>query len=378
MGCLFSRGAVKGDDDHRLIKLTQSTATSRVSPKARLPILTPSLEPVGQPLDEQESQPPSPPLTPFELEVFRIQELAEATRQFLDPDMVLGEGGFGKVFKGWLKDPVTMETYPVAVKRLNPDSFQGQNEWLVEILVLGRLRHPNLVRLVGYCAHEGEGLLVFEFLAKGSLDYYLFREDMNNTEQPPLPWVVRLKIALDGAQGLAKLHEHNVTHCLFKPSNILLDEEYRAKLIDFGWPSHDYCCRATESIRVMEAKGYLDPWYQETGCLRKITDVYAFGVVLLELLTGRRANVKIGDRSLAEWVYLQEQQQNFSELVDPALATLFQGNSPQQKNAQRAAFKLAKYARYCTNDDPHKRPFMSKMVERLKLLVQAAIKEAEQ
>eukprot|EP00271_Cylindrocystis_brebissonii_P013458 TRINITY_DN332_c0_g1_i12.p1 TRINITY_DN332_c0_g1~~TRINITY_DN332_c0_g1_i12.p1 ORF type:complete len:349 (+),score=56.95 TRINITY_DN332_c0_g1_i12:311-1357(+) len=335
--------------------------------------LAPPPEP--RPIDEQENG----PAVRFQIKIFSFEELAEATQQFKDPDLVLGEGDFGKVYKGWLKDPGSMDPYPVAVKRLNPDSFQGQNEWLAEILVLGRLRHPNLVRLVGYCADQGEGLLVYEFLAKGSLDYHLFRKDMNNTEQPALSWVLRLKIALDSAQGLAFLHKNNVIHRDFKPPNILLDENYCAKLTDFGLAKQADYDQSYVTTRIMGTLGYLDPKYLETGRLSRKSDVYAFGVMLLELLSGKRASIKIGETSLAEWAQIYQQERpNISKLADPALGTLFQGNSPRQRNAQRAALKLLISARHCMDDNPDLRPIMSDMVDALKPLVQAAINDAEQ
>ncbi|CAI5499067.1 unnamed protein product [Closterium sp. Naga37s-1] len=314
------------------------------------------------------------PAAPFELRTFKFKELHKATQAFKEPDNVLGEGGFGKVYKGFLKDwEGSKEAFPIAVKKLNPNSFQGQQEWLAEILLLGRVRHQNLVKLLGYCAENGEGMLVYEFLGKGSLDYHLFPEPKEDDPTPPtpLPWEVRLRIALDAAAGLAYLHENNVIHRDFKAPNILLDDDWSAKLTDFGLAKGADTDQTHVTTRIMGTMGYLDPKYMETGQLTRKSDVYAFGVMLLELLTGKRAmdQTQQGMPPLTAWAqqYLNQRKPDIGALVDPCLLDQF-----TTKAAQRAAHKLAISAKHCIEEDPNLRPLMSDMVETLRPLVAAA------
>ncbi|XP_065877102.1 probable serine/threonine-protein kinase PIX13 isoform X2 [Euphorbia lathyris] len=170
------------------------------------------------------------------LRIFSFVELRAATRNFRS-DTVLGEGGFGKVFKGWLDDKTTGKpgtgTGTVIAVKLNSESLQGFEEWQSEINFLGRLSHPNLVRLIGYCCEEKELLLVYEFMQKGSLENHLFGR--GSTVQP-LPWETRIKVAIGAARGLAFLHtsDKQVIYRDFKASNILLDGSYTAKVSDFG------------------------------------------------------------------------------------------------------------------------------------------------
>ncbi|CAI5535745.1 unnamed protein product [Closterium sp. Naga37s-1] len=314
------------------------------------------------------------PAAPFELRTFKFKELHKATQGFKEPDNVLGEGGFGKVYKGFLKDwEGSKDAFPIAVKKLNPNSFQGQQEWLAEILLLGRVRHQNLVKLLGYCAENGEGMLVYEFLGKGSLDYHLFPEPKEDDPTPPtpLPWEVRLRIALDAAAGLAYLHENNVIHRDFKAPNILLDDDWSAKLTDFGLAKGADTDQTHVTTRIMGTMGYLDPKYMETGQLTRKSDVYAFGVMLLELLTGKRAmdQTQQGMPPLTAWAqqYLNQRKPDIGALVDPCLLDQF-----TTKAAQRAAHKLAISAKHCIEEDPNLRPLMSDMVETLRPLVAAA------
>ncbi|KAH9735950.1 protein kinase domain-containing protein [Citrus sinensis] len=157
---------------------------------------------------------------------FSYSDLRTATRNFR-PDSVLGEGGFGSVFKGWVDEHSLASTRPgtgmlIAVKRLNQEGFQGHKEWLTEINYLGQLHHPNLVKLVGYCLEDDHRLLVYEFMPRGSMENHLFRR---GSYFQPLSWSLRMKIALGAANGLAFLHsaEPKVIYRDFKASNILLD-----------------------------------------------------------------------------------------------------------------------------------------------------------
>ncbi|KAG0487807.1 hypothetical protein HPP92_006618 [Vanilla planifolia] len=199
---------------------------------------------------------------------FTLNELKSATRNFR-PDSVLGEGGFGAVFKGWIDEQTFAPAKPgtgmvIAVKRLNHEGFQGHKEWLAEVNYLGQLSHPNLVKLVGYCLEDEDRLLVYEFMTRGSLENQLFRR---SSYFQPIPWNLRIKVALGAAKGLAFLHstEAKVIYRDFKASNILLDTNYNAKLSDFGLakdgPTGD---RSHVSTRIMGTFGYAAPEYLAT------------------------------------------------------------------------------------------------------------------
>ncbi|PIA27976.1 hypothetical protein AQUCO_07400078v1 [Aquilegia coerulea] len=300
-----------------------------------------------------------------QLRKFTNSELKSATRNFR-PDTMLGEGGFGCVFKGWIEENGTAAAKPgtgltVAVKTLNHDGLQGHKEWLAEVNFLGDLLHPNLVKLIGYCIEGDQRMLVYEFMPRGSLENHLFRRSL------PLPWSIRMKIALGAAKGLAFLHEEAerpVIYRDFKSSNILLDAEYNAKLSDFGLakdgPEGD---KTHVSTRVMGTYGYAAPEYVMTGHLTSRSDVYSFGVVLLEMLTGRRSmdkNRPNGEHNLVEWArpHLGERRR-FYKLIDPRLEGHF-----SIKGAQKAA----QLAHHCLSRDPKARPLMSEVVEILKPL----------
>ncbi|XP_028792546.1 probable serine/threonine-protein kinase PIX7 isoform X2 [Neltuma alba] len=299
------------------------------------------------------------------LRKFSFNDLKLATRNFR-PESLLGEGGFGCVFKGWIEENGTAPVKPgtgltVAVKTLNHDGLQGHKEWLAEVSFLGDLIHPNLVKLIGYSIEDDQRLLVYEFMPRGSLENHLFRRSL------PLPWSIRMKIALGAAKGLAFLHEEAerpVIYRDFKTSNILLDAEYNAKLSDFGLakdgPEGD---KTHVSTRVMGTYGYAAPEYVMTGHLTSKSDVYSFGVVLLEMLTGRRSmdkNRPNGEHNLVEWArpHLGERRR-FYRLIDPRLEGHF-----SIKGAQKAA----QLAAHCLSRDPKARPLMSEVVEALKPL----------
>ncbi|KAK3161143.1 hypothetical protein QOZ80_1BG0072640 [Eleusine coracana subsp. coracana] len=301
----------------------------------------------------------------FQLRRFTFNELKCATRNFR-PESLLGEGGFGCVFKGWIEENGTAPVKPgtgltVAVKTLNHDGLQGHKEWVAEVDFLGNLQHPHLVTLVGYCIEDDQRLLVYEFMPRGSLENHLFRKSL------PLPWAIRMKIALGAAKGLAFLHEEAerpVIYRDFKTSNILLDADYNAKLSDFGLakdgPEGD---KTHVSTRVMGTYGYAAPEYVMTGHLTSKSDVYSFGVVLLEMMTGRRSmdkNRPNGEHNLVEWArpYLGERRQ-FYKLVDPRLDGNF---------SIKGAQKTAQLAHACLSRDPKARPLMSQVVEVLKPL----------
>ncbi|EOY03410.1 hypothetical protein QUC31_017735 [Theobroma cacao] len=300
-----------------------------------------------------------------QLRKFSFNELKLATRSFR-PESLLGEGGFGCVFKGWINENGTAPVKPgtglsVAVKTLNHDGLQGHREWLAEVNYLGDLLHSNLVKLIGYCIEDNQRLLVYEFMPRGSLENHLFRRSL------PLPWSTRMKIALGAAKGLAFLHEEAerpVIYRDFKTSNILLDADYNAKLSDFGLAKDGPVGDKTHvSTRVMGTYGYAAPEYVMTGHLTSKSDVYSFGVVLLEMLTGRRSmdkNRPNGEHNLVEWArpYLGERRR-FYRLIDPRLEGRF-----SIKGAQKAI----QLAAHCLGRDPKARPLMSEVVEALKPL----------
>ncbi|EAY95176.1 hypothetical protein OsI_16994 [Oryza sativa Indica Group] len=298
------------------------------------------------------------------LRIFTFAELRAATRNF-KPDSVLGEGGFGRVYKGWVDErtmsPARSGTgMVIAVKKLNPESVQGLQEWQSEINFLGRLSHPNLVRLIGYCVEDRELLLVYEFMAKGSLENHLFRK---GSAYQPISWNLRLRIAIGAARGLAFLHssERQIIYRDFKASNILLDTHYNAKLSDFGLAKNGPTAGESHvTTRVMGTYGYAAPEYVATGHLYVKSDVYGFGVVLLEMLTGMRAldtGRPAPQHSLVEWAkpYLADRRK-LARLVDPRL----EGQYPS-----RAAQQAAQLTLRCLSGDPRSRPSMAEVVQAL-------------
>uniref|UniRef100_A0A0D3FV90 non-specific serine/threonine protein kinase n=1 Tax=Oryza barthii TaxID=65489 RepID=A0A0D3FV90_9ORYZ len=218
-------------------------------------------------------------------QTFTFRQLAAATRNFRE-ECFIGEGGFGRVYKGRLDGTGQI----VAIKQLNRDGTQGNKEFLVEVLMLSLLHHQNLVNLVGYCADGDQRLLVYEYMPLGSLEDHL--HDLP-PDKVPLDWNTRMKIAAGAAKGLEYLHDKAqppVIYRDFKSSNILLGEDFHPKLSDFGLaklgPVGD---KSHVSTRVMGTYGYCAPEYAMTGQLTVKSDVYSFGVVLLELITGRKA-----------------------------------------------------------------------------------------
>jgi len=299
--------------------------------------------------------------TPPKLLQFTFQELKSATLNFR-PDSILGEGGFGYVFKGWIEPNSTAPAKPgtgvtVAVKSLKPDALQGHREWVAEVDFLGQLHHKHLVKLIGYCIEDDQRLLVYEFMARGSLENHLFRRAL------PLPWPNRMKIALGAAKGLAFLHggPKPVIYRDFKTSNVLLDAEYNAKLSDFGLakagPQGD---KTHVSTRVVGTYGYAAPEYVMTGHLTSKSDVYSFGVVLLEMLTGRRSMDKkrpTGEQNLVAWArpYLNDRRRLY-QLVDPRLGLNY---------CVKGVQKVAQICHYCLSRDSKSRPSMDEVIKQL-------------
>ncbi|XP_075502103.1 LOW QUALITY PROTEIN: EPD1-interacting receptor-like cytoplasmic serine/threonine-protein kinase 5A [Primulina tabacum] len=296
------------------------------------------------------------------IHAFTLQELRVITQNFSSSNF-LGEGGFGPVHKGFIDDKLRpgLEAQPVAVKLLDLDGAQGHREWLTEVIFLGQLRHPHLVRLIGYCCEEEQRLLVYEYLPRGSLENQLFRRFAVT-----LPWSARLKIALGAAKGLAFLHEAKkpIIYRDFKASNILLDSDYTAKLSDFGLatdgPEGD---NSHVSTRVMGTQGYAAPEYIMTGHLTAASDVFSFGVALLELLTGRKSVDKSRpsrEQNLAAWARpLLKNPRRLSRMVDPRL---------EGQYSETGAQKAAALAYECLRHRPKLRPTMSEVIKVLEPL----------
>ncbi|XP_052880403.1 probable serine/threonine-protein kinase PBL5 isoform X2 [Gossypium arboreum] len=290
---------------------------------------------------------------------FTFEELATATGNFRS-DCFLGEGGFGKVYKGFLDKTNQV----VAIKQLDRNGAQGIREFVVEVLTLSMAEHPNLVKLIGFCAEGDQRLLVYEYMPLGSLENHLYELPAS---RKPLDWNTRMKIAAGAARGLEYLHEKMKPPVIYrdlKCSNILLGEGYHPKLSDFGLAKVGPIGDKTHvSTRVMGTYGYCAPDYAMTGQLTFKSDIYSFGVVLLELITGRKAIDETRDRSeqnLVAWARpMFKDRRNFSRMVDP----LLQGQYPV-----RGLYQALAIAAMCVQEQPNMRPAITDVVMALNYL----------
>ncbi|XP_073308050.1 probable serine/threonine-protein kinase PBL23 [Primulina huaijiensis] len=291
--------------------------------------------------------------------VFTFRELAIATENF-SPELLVGEGGFGRVYKGHLKNINKI----VAVKQLDRNWIQGNREFLAEVLTLSLVNHPNLVNLIGYCADGRQRILVYEYIKNGSLKDHL--HDLP-PDKKPLDWYTRMQIAKGAAQGLEYLHDTanpSIIYRDFKISNILLDEMFNPKLSDFGLSKlgqkggEDH-----ESSRLMETYGYCAPEYAQTDHLTTESDVYCFGAVFLEIISGRKAidNSKPAEEdNLVEWAKpLFKDRSNFTLMVDP----LLEGTYPEKGLNQALAI-----AAMCLQEEASTRPLIGDVATALEYL----------
>lgn len=293
---------------------------------------------------------------------FSLAEIQSTTREF-DNEMVIGEGGFGKVYKGCICIEET--SHVVAVKRLDSLSNQGEPEFRAEIEMLSTLCHCHLVSLIGFCEDNKEMILVYEYMPHGTLYHHLHKADT------PLSWVQRLKISIGAARGLDYLHtgigtQHGVIHRDVKSSNILLDENWEAMISDFGLSKIG---PTNQSVSYIDASikgtfGYLDPEYFYTRKLTRKTDVYAFGVVLFELLSGRLpVDIRHGEDqcSLVRWAQKCVKERKLDQLVDSSIAGTI---------ASKCLRRFAQTAYCCINSDPKTRPTMTEVVASLQALLE--------
>lgn len=263
--------------------------------------------------------PPPPPLNLGWSRRYTLREI-EAATEGLSDGSVIGKGGYGTVYRGLLADNTI-----VAVKNLFNDSGQAEKEFQVEVAVIGRVKHKNLVRLLGYCADGAYRMLVYEYVENGNLDYWLHGDGGVTS---PLTWNIRMDIILGTAKGLAYLHdslEPKVIHRDIKSSNILLDRQWKPKVSDFGLAKL-LCSENTQvTTRVMGTDGYVAPEYAWTGMLNEMCDVYSFGILVMEIISGRLPvdNGRLqGEVNLIDWFKKMVENQNFTEVVDPELSEM--------------------------------------------------------
>ncbi|CAO2837087.1 unnamed protein product [Amaranthus hypochondriacus] len=294
----------------------------------------------------------------FGLPVFSYEELVEATGNF-DESKVLGNGGFGTVYYGKLKDG-----REVAVKRLYEKTFKRVEQFMNEVELLTCLRHKNLVSLYGCTSHHSrELLLVYEFIKNGTVSDHLYGDHKDNSESLSLPWPVRLNIAIETATALSYLHANDIIHRDVKTNNILLDNNFGVKVVDFGL-SRLFPANVTHvSTAPQGTPGYLDPEYFQCYRLTDKSDVYSFGVVLIELISSLPAidlDRCSNEINLSTYAIKKIQRRAFEELVDPQLGFAL------DTKVRSMTTSVAELAFRCLQHDKSFRPSMDDVLEGLK------------
>ncbi|QCD91340.1 probable serine/threonine-protein kinase At1g01540 [Vigna unguiculata] len=284
---------------------------------------------------------------------YTLRELEDSTNAFA-PENVIGEGGYGIVYHGILND----NTH-VAIKNLLNNRGQAEKEFKVEVEAIGRVRHKNLVRLLGYCAEGAHRMLVYEYVDNGNLEQWL-HGDVG--PYSPLTWEIRMNIILGTAKGLTYLHEGlepKVVHRDIKSSNILLSKQWNAKVSDFGLAKLLGSDNSYITTRVMGTFGYVAPEYASTGMLNERSDVYSFGILIMEVLTGRNPvdySRPPEEVNLVDWLKKMVSNRNPEGVLDPKLP---------EKPTSRALKRALLVALRCTDPNAQKRPKMGHVIHML-------------
>ncbi|XP_010415496.1 PREDICTED: proline-rich receptor-like protein kinase PERK9 [Camelina sativa] len=283
--------------------------------------------------------------------LFSYEELVKATNGFSEENL-LGEGGFGSVYKGILPDGRV-----VAVKQLKIGGGQGDREFKAEVETLSRIHHRHLVSIVGHCISGDRRLLIYDYVSNNDLYFHL------HVSKSALDWATRVKIAAGAARGLAYLHEDchpRIIHRDIKSSNILLEDNFDARVSDFGLARLALDCNTHITTRVIGTFGYMAPEYASSGKLTEKSDVYSFGVVLLELITGRKpvdTSQPLGEESLVEWarplISHAIETEEFDSLADPKLG---------ENYVDSEMFRMIEAAGACVRHSAAKRPRMGQIV----------------
>ncbi|CAA0154254.1 putative serine/threonine-protein kinaseRLK-Pelle-RLCK-V family [Arabidopsis thaliana] len=284
---------------------------------------------------------------------YTLRELEAATNGLCEEN-VIGEGGYGIVYRGILTDGTK-----VAVKNLLNNRGQAEKEFKVEVEVIGRVRHKNLVRLLGYCVEGAYRMLVYDFVDNGNLEQWI-HGDVGDVS--PLTWDIRMNIILGMAKGLAYLHEGlepKVVHRDIKSSNILLDRQWNAKVSDFGLAKLLGSESSYVTTRVMGTFGYVAPEYACTGMLNEKSDIYSFGILIMEIITGRNPvdySRPQGETNLVDWLKSMVGNRRSEEVVDPKIP-----EPPSSKALKRVLLVALR----CVDPDANKRPKMGHIIHML-------------
>lgn len=301
----------------------------------------------------------TPDNTSFDPSLLQISmsELVAATNNF-ESDRIIGDGGFGVVYRAELHSGATT----VAVKKLSPDAFQGIREFRAEMETLGKLRHPNIVKMLGYCVSGSDRILIYEFVERGSLDEWLYE---TTPSRPPLSWETRVRVVKGVANGLGYLHglDRPIVHRDIKAGNVLLDLGFEAHIADFGLARTIEGVDAHKSTQAAGTMGYMPPEYKVGVTVAKVEgDVYSFGVLMLEVVTGRRPSWPMREDGgeevwLVEWARKMVAEGKEVEVLDESI--------PRDGLRAAEVAEFFEIACLCTSEKPKERPPIGKVIARL-------------